>query len=110
MQSFEWSLHTNIKFGLGRFSKTQKYLKGYGKRALIVTSKSFAKGGARAAVLDALLAQLKNIGVEATIFSEVEPNPRTSTIDRAGNVAKETGSKFVIALGGGSVMDAAKCI
>lgn len=105
---FEWHLPTRIVFGAGRFQSTHKLVRGLGKRAFIMTSKSFGRGGARAAILDELLAQLQKIGVETRVFGEVEPNPRTTTVDRAAAELREFNPRYVIALGGGSVMDAAK--
>lgn len=107
---FEWEFPTHVVFGAGRFESAYKYLRGFGKRAFVVTSRSFLPGGSRAAVLDALLAQLKKIGVETQVFGEIEPNPRTTTIDRAASLAREFRPRYVLALGGGSVMDSAKCV
>lgn len=106
---FEWHLPTQIIFGAGRFSSTHKYVRGLGKRTFILTSPSFAQGKLRG-VLDELLAQLKKIGVEYQIFGEIEPNPRTTTIDQAATAAREFRPRYIIGLGGGSVMDAAKCV
>lgn len=107
---FEWSLPTRIVFGAGRFGSTHKFVRGLGKKAFIVTSPSFGTGGARAAVLGELLAQLRKIGVETLVFSEIEPNPRTTTIDRAAARLREFNPRYVLGLGGGSVMDSAKCL
>jgi len=45
---------------------------------------------------------------EAITFDDVEPNPRASTVDRLAGWAREEGASLVLALGGGSVLDAAK--
>lgn len=108
--NFELSIPTRIVFGAGRFATIHRHVRGLGKRAFIVTSPSFLAGGARAAVLDALIAQLKKIGVETQVFGAVEPNPRTTTINRAAQEARNFHPRYVLALGGGSAMDAAKCI
>ncbi len=108
--SFEWKMPTHLVFGAGRFKAAHKLLRGLGKRAFIVSSKSFAAGGPRAAVLDELLAQLKRAGVESQVFCEVEPNPTTTTVDRAAALAREFRPRYILALGGGSVMDTAKCV
>src|SRR5690348_953170 len=107
---FEWSLPTRIIFGPGRFHSTHKFVRGLGKRAFVVTSRSYLNGGTRHAVLADLLSQLSSIGVETQIFGEIEPNPRTTTVDRAAALLREFRPRYVIALGGGSVMDAAKCL
>ncbi len=46
----------------------------------------------------------------ATVFEEIEPNPRHSTVDRAGALARDMEAKLVVGLGGGSALDAAKAI
>lgn len=108
--NFEWSLPTRIVFGARRFQSAHKFLRGFGKRAFIVTSSSFIDGGARADHLENLKRQLKSIGVEHQVFGQVEPNPRTETIDRVASLVRDYKPRYIIALGGGSVMDAAKCL
>jgi alcohol dehydrogenase len=46
----------------------------------------------------------------AEIFEEIEPNPRLTTVDRAGDLARDIGARVVVGLGGGSVLDAAKAV
>lgn len=46
----------------------------------------------------------------AEVFEEVEPNPRHTTVDRAGGLARDLGARLVVGLGGGSVLDAAKAV
>ncbi len=75
-----------------------------GKKALIVTGQSSAK------LSGALDDVLENIGVEYELFSEVENNPSLETVARGGKLAREAGCDFVIGIGGGSPLDAAKVI
>lgn len=110
MKSFEWSLPTKVIFGLGQFEQASKHVRGLGKQALVVTSRSFAPGGPRHNVLSQLLDQLGRIGVECQVYSQIEANPRTQTIDQAADLARAFKPRYVLALGGGSVMDAAKAI
>ncbi len=106
---FEWALPTNVIFGRGRFQETKRWVKGLGKRALIVTSPGFTSG-TRIEWLNSLKQQLESIGVETFIFSNIEPNPRSKSINAAARLAADNNVKFVIGFGGGSVMDAAKSI
>ena len=78
-----------------------------GRKALIVTGKgsSFSNGS-----YDDVTAALKKEGVEYLTFSEVEENPSTDTIFSAGEKYRSEGIDFVIGIGGGSPMDAAKAI
>src|SRR5690349_13568646 len=99
MKPFEWTFPTRVIFGLGRFQSTHKFVRGLGKRAFIVTSRSFLPDGARAGVLADLHAQLRRLGVEHRTFGEIEPNPRTTTIDRAASLLREFRPRYVLALG-----------
>lgn len=60
--------------------------------------------------LDRLTGQLDKAGIACAIFDRVEPNPLNSTVNAGGRFAREHGCDFIIALGGGSCMDAAKSI
>ena len=79
----------------------------YGKKALIVTGKSsaFSNGS-----FDDVTEALKNAGIEYAVFSDVEENPSTDTVFRAKSMYSSENIDFVIGIGGGSPMDAAKAI
>ncbi len=77
----------------------------YGKRCLIMTSGSAAeKSGALA---DALAA-MKAAKVEATVFPHIDPNPTLLQCRYAAQAAEAARVHSILAIGGGSVMDAAK--
>ncbi|MFA5399623.1 MAG: iron-containing alcohol dehydrogenase [Dehalococcoidia bacterium] len=101
--------HMPIRFimGQGSFAQLGKETARLGKSALLVTgSRSMRSTG----VLEKATGDLAANGVTSVIFDKVEPNPRTSTIDTAARTARDKRVEMVIALGGGSVMDASKCI
>ena len=76
-----------------------------GRRCLIVTSpRAAVKSGA----LADCEAALKEAGVAYTLFPGVEQNPSTGTCFAAGAAAREAGAEFIVGIGGGSAMDAAK--
>ncbi len=76
-----------------------------GKKALIVTGKTSAvKSGALGDVTNAL----KENNIEYIIFNEIEQNPTLKSCIKAGNIGKTC--DFVIGIGGGSPLDAAKAI
>ena len=107
MNHLNFSLPTHITFGAGTINKLAKKVRGLGKKAMIVIGQGSVK---KQGYLDNVLAQLKSINVEAIVFEGIEPNPRAETIDRAVALARVEKPRYVIALGGGSVMDASKCI
>ena len=81
--------------------------KNYGNRCLIVTGGSSAeKSGALADCLQAL----EKENIEYAVFSSVEPNPSTKTCYDAGRFAREIKAEFIVGIGGGSPLDAAKAV
>jgi len=97
---------TRIVFGVGTIAQLGKEAKQLGKKAIIVTYPDIRKVG----LLDRIIADLKANGVGAVVFDGVEPNPRSSTIDRGVDLARKEKIDLVIGLGGGSAMDTAKGI
>lgn len=84
-----------------------KELLAVGKRALIVTGHSSAKvNGSLNDVTEVLNAG----GVAYQIFDKVEENPSTDTVRKGAQIAREFGAEFIIGIGGGSAIDAAKAM
>ncbi len=78
-----------------------------GKTCMLVTSGTAAhKSGALQDVTDALTAG----GVSHVHFSEVKPNPTAESCHRAGQLARDYGVEYIVGIGGGSALDAAKAI
>lgn len=107
MQNFDFILPTRIIFGVGEIQKLGKEAKKIGNRPLIVTGKSAMR---KTGILDKVLGFLKEAKITPVLFEKIEPNPRDVTIDEAGNIARSEKCDFIIGLGGGSAMDAAKGI
>lgn len=76
------------------------------KKALIITDKSLFQLGYTKKVTDVL----EDMGIAFQIFSEVAPDPDTDTVNRALTLACSFEPDTIIALGGGSPMDAAKIV
>ncbi len=107
MQKFTFYLPTKIIFGPGTIDQVGVEAAQLGRRALIVTGK---KSATAHGILGKVTDYLEKEGVEAVVCDTIEPNPRTTTIDEAGQLARTNKCDFVIGLGGGSPMDAAKAI
>ena len=84
-----------------------KELLAIGKRALIVTGHSSAKANGS---LNDVTEVLNNGGVAYQIFDEVEENPSTDTVGKGAQIARDFGADFIIGIGGGSAIDAAKAM
>ena len=82
-------------------------LAALGTRALIVTGKNSAR---RCGAFGDVTAALEKHGVTWVEFAEVEENPSVETIMRARKVGCKVEADFVIGIGGGSPMDAAKAV
>lgn len=105
--NFEAYNPTRLVFGAGSLAKLGEIVSKYGKKALIVTGGNSIK---RSGVFDRATASLKSAGVAAVECSGIEPNPRITSVKRGADIARKENCDVVIALGGGSAMDAAKVI
>jgi len=97
-------LPTKIVFGSGSISKLGKIVKEELKasRVFLVTDKGIREAG----IDKAIVSQFKGI----TVFDDIEPNPRHTTVNRAGSIARKMRPDLIIGLGGGSSLDAAKAV
>ncbi len=107
MNNFNWNFPTELVYGEGRINEIGEIAKSYGKKAMIAT---YARGGFLDPIIDKVEASLTAAGVEFVTFTGIEPNPRAQTVDKAIDQFKDEGCEFVIALGGGSVIDGSKYI
>lgn len=105
MMSYMFYAPTRVLFGAGQLNKLHEQTMP-GKKAMLVISngKSTRMSGA----LDRTTEQLRAAGVDVVLFDKVGANPLKSTVEEGADFARNNGCDFVVALGGGSVMDAAK--
>ena len=107
MYYFDFYMPAKVLFGAGKLQSLHSE-KLPGKKALIATTNgtSVKKYG----YLAALEKELDLAGVSYELFDQVRPNPTSDNVMDGAALAKKTGCDFIIALGGGSVMDCSKCI
>lgn len=98
---------TRVMFGEGMLNKLGDQPMP-GRRALIIISngKSTRANGYLARTEE----QLHRAGVETFVFDGVAPNPSVGNVNAGAKVARDNDCDFLVALGGGSVMDCAKAI
>lgn len=101
-----FELPTKILFGAGTISQLGKEAEKLGQKALIVTYPDIRRIG----LLDTVVNDLKDKGVNTLTFEKVEPNPRSTTVDEGAAIVRSEKVDLVIGLGGGSAMDTAKAI
>ena len=106
MMNFGYYMPTRLVLGRNCVTEHAELFAPLGKHALIVTGKSSAFNGALNDVLSALNAN----GQAATVFDRVTPNPGIPCIREGIALLKSAGADFIVAIGGGSPMDAGKAI
>lgn len=104
---FNMYVPTRFVFGNGRLSELHQQ-KMPGKKAMVAISsgKSVRENGA----LSRTQEQLRLAGVETAVFDQIGSNPTKTVVMEGARFARANGCDFIVALGGGSVMDASKAI
>lgn len=104
---FSVYIPTHWLFGEGQLNHLHEQVLP-GKKAMIVISngKSTRANG----YLDRVEKELHKAGVEWSVFDKIQANPILPTVMEGAEKAKAFGADFILALGGGSVMDASKAI
>ncbi len=93
-------------FGVGVSKRVGEEAMMFGKRALIVSDPGVVKAG----LVEPIRKNLEARGIETAFFSQVAPNPRDVDCVEGVVVAREFSADVLVAVGGGSVMDTAKCV
>jgi len=96
-----------VIFGEGCLSELGALAKSFGKHALLVTGD---EATSRLPAVETIKNILDKAGIALSHFAEVESDPSVETVEKGAQFAAEKGCDFVIGLGGGSPMDAAKVI
>lgn len=105
--SYQFYVPTRTLFGAGKLSELHAQAMP-GKKAMVVISngKSMKETG----TLYRVLKELAQAGAETAVFDRVQANPLRSTVMEGAEYARKNECDFIVALGGGSVMDASKAI
>lgn len=107
MDNFTFYNPTKLIFGKGQLEQLKKEIPTYGKKVLLVYGGGSIK---KSGLYDKVTALLKEIGAEVFELSGVEPNPRIATARKGVEICKQEGIDFLLAVGGGSVIDCTKLI
>jgi len=107
MQNFTFQAPTRIFFGQAQIQVLGEQIKQYGTKILLLYGKdSIKRNGIYAAVVE----QLQAHDIQFVELSGVDPNPRLTTVVAGAKMCREQGLEFILAVGGGSVIDCAKGI
>ncbi|AQS60023.1 iron-containing alcohol dehydrogenase family protein [Desulforamulus ferrireducens] len=104
---FNFRMPTRIFFGQHCVTEHSGDMAVLGKRALIVTGGSSSKKNGS---LDDVISALNKEGISYEIFDQVEQNPSLNTVYQGGGQARKLQADFIIGIGGGSPLDAAKAV
>ena len=104
----EYFTPTHVYFGIGAEDQVGEVLKSYGAIKVLV---HFGSGSVRrTGLLDDVEEKLKDAGIEYVELGGVVPNPRVSLVRKGIKLYESEGCDFILAVGGGSVLDSAKAI
>lgn len=105
MNSFIYNIPTKVYFGENQLGNLAAELAKFGKRVLIAYGGGSIK---RIGLYDRVIYELHKAEFEVFELSGIEPNPRIESVREGANICKEQGVDVVLAIGGGSTLDAAK--
>lgn len=107
IQSFHFSLPTKIRYGAGMVRALGEELEQLNaKKAMIITDKGISGTGMITIAADIL----KKEGIPFVVYDEIEANPKDYNVEACAEKAREETVDTLIALGGGSPIDAAKAV
>ena len=104
MENFDFYNPVNILFGKGKIAEINKHISKGAKILMTYGGGSIKKNGVYDQVVDALK------GYEIIEFGGIEPNPHFETLMKAVEIVKSEKIDFLLAVGGGSVLDGTKFI
>ncbi len=107
MQNFVFRNPTKLIFGKDQLEQLKTEIPQFGKKVLLVYGGGSIK---RNGIYDNVISILKDINAEVFELTGVEPNPRVSTVKKGIQICKDNGVEFILAVGGGSVIDCTKAI
>ncbi len=108
MHSFTFYTPTEVIFGRGAEKETGKLVRKYGGTHVLL---HYGSGSAvKSGLLGRIRASLEAEGIRCTELGGVVPNPHLEKVREGITLAKEAGADFILAVGGGSVIDSAKAI
>ena len=108
MRAFEWTYPSKLVFGKGRFSQFVPFLKDSDPKKVLLHY-----GGSsiiRTGVLGKIKDELNEAGIAWCELGGVKPNPRISMVREGIDLCKREQVDFILACGGGSVIDSSKAI
>ena len=108
MENFEFYVPTKVVFGKGAQSRVAELVKEFGGKKVLV---HFGGGSVRkSGLLKEIEDSLVNGGIDFVELGGVVPNPLLSKVREGISLCKKENIDFILAVGGGSVIDSSKAI
>ena len=107
LMDFELKIPARVVSGRGCVEKNSGLFRQFGSKCFIVT-------GGRSAKLSGALADAENaletVGIDFEVFDRITANPLISSCHEGGRLARQFDADFILGIGGGSPLDAAKAV
>jgi len=107
MNNFIYNVPTKVHFGESAVDNLSAEIKNYGKKVLLCYGGGSIK---KSGLYDKVITQLKAADMEIFELSGIAPNPRIDSVREGAKICKEQGIDVLLAVGGGSTLDATKWI
>ena len=107
MLDYHFDLPVRFYAGEGCVRREGRAMKALGDRCLLVTGRS---GARKSGALDDVVAVLEKEGIAWELYDGIRQNPLLSSCKEAGDRARAMGARFIVGIGGGSPLDAAKAV
>lgn len=107
MNNFIYDIPVKVYFGENQLCHLGEELSKYGKRVLLTYGGGSIK---KMGLYDAVIAEMEKAGLEVYELSGIEPNPRIDSVRKGAQICKDEGIDVLLAVGGGSTLDATKWI
>jgi len=105
--AFSYFIPTRVFFGKDCLNNNYATLSSLGEKALIISGRKSAKA---CGAYDETVEVLNKLNIESVLYDQIEENPSFSSVQKAVEFGLENDADFVIGIGGGSPIDAAKAV
>ncbi len=105
--NFRFITPTELHFGSGKLNNLDDFLNRLeSRRILVVTDKGLVAAG----LIEKITKSIEGYGKDCIVYPEIKPNPTVENVHKGVSIVREERIDTVVAIGGGSPMDAAKSI
>lgn len=101
------TIPTQVIFGVNSHATIPEHVRKLGGNSVFLITD---KGVAQTDFFKKVMGPLRSSGIDVAVFDDVEPEPSAETMEKAHGLFQKSKAKILLAIGGGSSMDAAKCV